>query len=182
MSRPNARWDMKRRETSSASVCMTFGITTFMYMLPSNDRTDDSAGRRKKKTRKVNFLSYNNSRVSGNAGKEKPSYQAIYICRMLHLLLTAWIMLAKLSNEIKESLCKGEQNRTHWHVPYILSMGNTQMHVFIIHWQACDLEAEAHTRCSVCRKLNHHATSSSPLSADVAWCLKPDCEVFLCKM
>lgn len=46
MSRPKARWDMKRRETSSASVCMTFGITTFMYMLPSKDRIDASVRRR----------------------------------------------------------------------------------------------------------------------------------------
>lgn len=43
MSRPNARWDMKRRDASSASVWKTVGITTFMYMLPSYDRMDASA-------------------------------------------------------------------------------------------------------------------------------------------
>ncbi|TNN32096.1 hypothetical protein EYF80_057745 [Liparis tanakae] len=40
--RPKARWDEKRSDTSSASVCTAAGITTFMYMLPSNDRTDAS--------------------------------------------------------------------------------------------------------------------------------------------
>lgn len=48
MSRPNALWDIKRRETSSASVCMTLGITTFMYMLPSKDRIEASVKRRDK--------------------------------------------------------------------------------------------------------------------------------------
>lgn len=57
MSRPNARWDMKRRETSSASVCMTVGITTFMYMLPSYDRIDASA--KEKKRRKYPGVSCN---------------------------------------------------------------------------------------------------------------------------
>lgn len=42
MRRPYARWERKRRETSSASVCMMVGITTFMYMLPSQERMDAS--------------------------------------------------------------------------------------------------------------------------------------------
>lgn len=56
MSRPKARWDMKRRDTSSASVCMMFGITTFMYMLPSNERIDDSVGAKKKGEKRVQML------------------------------------------------------------------------------------------------------------------------------
>lgn len=35
MRRPYARWERNRMDTSSASVCMMVGITTFMYMLPS---------------------------------------------------------------------------------------------------------------------------------------------------
>lgn len=35
MSRPYARWDMKRSATSSASVCMVTGMMIFRYMLPS---------------------------------------------------------------------------------------------------------------------------------------------------
>lgn len=35
MSRPYARWDMKRKATSSASVCMVTGTMIFRYMLPS---------------------------------------------------------------------------------------------------------------------------------------------------
>ena len=33
--RPYARWDMKRRARSSASVCMVPGMMIFRYMLPS---------------------------------------------------------------------------------------------------------------------------------------------------
>ena len=33
--RPYARWDMKRSDTSSASVCMVTGMMILRYMLPS---------------------------------------------------------------------------------------------------------------------------------------------------
>lgn len=54
--RPNARWDMKRSDTSSASVCMTLGMTTFMYMLPSKDRMEASAWGNKQKHKRVTML------------------------------------------------------------------------------------------------------------------------------
>lgn len=58
MRRPNARWDMKRSDTSSASVCMTLGITTFMYMLPSKDRMEASAGGNAQNTRGYHRVEY----------------------------------------------------------------------------------------------------------------------------
>lgn len=65
VSRPNARWDMKRSETSSASVCMTVGITTFMYMLPSYDRIEASA--KKQQTTIFTFRSHASSNVATDA-------------------------------------------------------------------------------------------------------------------
>lgn len=105
-------------------------------------------------------------------------------------------------DKIKESVCYETNNYIYaqWrksepslklehermHVPYFLSMGNT--HTYMSHMPGCSCihhpwsdrrvsgssGCDAHTRCSVCRKLNHHATSSPPWqlpSSDVCWCL-----------
>lgn len=106
VSRPKARWDMKRSETSSASVCMTVGITTFMYMLPSYDRIEASA-------RKAgnNYIQFSQVFLSpSHAQRLQVTRQQMQYVASLCLLLIAFVMLPK-----RASREKCDKANTHMH-------------------------------------------------------------------